>query len=109
MQELTMHDLESQLAEQLPPRELMSTYSGRKKFGGGDTKQTAVAVGGDGGNGGNGGIGVNVGVNALNGNQIVPIAVGGNNTTDGGTLNQSAGNGGAGGNGGNAAAGNFSW
>jgi hypothetical protein len=106
MRELTIQELDSQLAEQLPPRELMSTYSGRRKFGGGDTNQLALASGGNGGNGGDGGLGVNVGVNALNGNQVIPI---GHNSTDGGTLNQSAGNGGNGGNGGNAFAGNFSW
>jgi hypothetical protein len=105
MRELTFAELDEQLAEQLPPRELMSAWNGRKKFGG--TNQNAVAVGGNGGNGGNGGLGINLGANALNGNQVIPIAVGGNNTTDGGTLNQSAGNGGNGGNGGNAGAVNW--
>ena len=109
MRDLTFAELDEQLAEQLPPRELMSTWSGRKKHGGG-TQQTAVAGGGAGGEGvnsGDGGIGFKLGRNAANGNQIVPITVGGNNSTDGGTLNQSAANGGNGGAGGDAFAGKF--
>jgi hypothetical protein len=106
VRELTFAELDAQLAEQLPPRELMSTYNGRKKWGGG-TNQFAAAQGGDGGNGGNGGLGVNVGVNALNGNQVVPIAIGGDNISANNGQTQNAGNGGNGGNGGGALALNF--
>jgi hypothetical protein len=49
MRDLTIHELDEQLGERLPARELMGTWNGRKKFhNGGD--QTAVAIGGDGGN-----------------------------------------------------------
>lgn len=52
-----------------------------------------------GGNGGNGGRGGNGGTTVLSGNQVVPIALAGNNTAGG---NANGGNGGAGGAGGSA-------
>jgi hypothetical protein len=64
MRELTTHDLDSQLAEQLPARELMGGCYSRS----GSYSNTAVA-----GNSSHGFI------NALNGNQVQVLTVGSSN------------------------------
>jgi hypothetical protein len=65
MRELTTHDLDTQLAEQLPARELMGGCYSRQ---GSYTSNTAVA-----GNSSHGFI------NALNGNQVQVLTLGSSN------------------------------
>lgn len=63
MHELTMHELDGQLAEQLPARELMGSC-----WGGGHSSNTAVA--------GNSSEGF---INVLNGNQVQILTLGSSN------------------------------
>jgi hypothetical protein len=56
MRELTTYDLDTELAEQLPARELMGCWKPHNK--GGDTNQTAT--------GGDGGVNVGLQANVLN-------------------------------------------
>jgi hypothetical protein len=65
MRELTIHELDAQLAEQLPARELMGSSCSRQ---GSYTSNTAVA-----GNSSHGFI------NALNGNQVQILTLGSSN------------------------------
>jgi hypothetical protein len=55
MRELTTHDLDTQLAEQLPARELMGCWKPYNKCGGGDSAR-----------GGDGGTNIGVQANVLN-------------------------------------------